>query len=106
MHVSGLCCAHTSALLGAGIVSPWFLREICTSQGGIGVATRSGMSASSSLLPDSSGYSSNSAAWVDIYPRDHMDRQTPASALGRRWHRERRRRKIGRAYDMALEIAR
>jgi SAM-dependent methyltransferase len=27
-------------------------------------------------------------------------------ALGRRWRRERRRRKVGRAYDMALEIAR
>lgn len=26
--------------------------------------------------------------------------------LSRRWHRERRRRKVGRAYDMALEIAR
>ena len=26
--------------------------------------------------------------------------------LQRRWHRERRRRKVGRAYDMALEIAR
>lgn len=26
--------------------------------------------------------------------------------LGRRWSRERRRRKVGRAYDMALEIAR
>jgi ubiquinone/menaquinone biosynthesis C-methylase UbiE len=26
--------------------------------------------------------------------------------LKRRWHRERRRRKVGRAYDMALEIAR
>lgn len=27
-------------------------------------------------------------------------------AISRRWHRERRRRKVGRAYDMALEIAR
>jgi SAM-dependent methyltransferase len=27
-------------------------------------------------------------------------------SLGRRWRRERRRRKVGRAYDMALEIAR
>ena len=26
--------------------------------------------------------------------------------LWRRWHRERRRRKVGRAYDMALEVAR
>lgn len=30
----------------------------------------------------------------------------PINAFKRRWHRERRRRSVGRAYDMALEIAR
>src|SRR5207253_2608585 len=29
-----------------------------------------------------------------------------ANGVRRRWERERRRRKVGRAYDMALEIAR
>lgn len=36
--------------------------------------------------------------------RDFVD--TPVNGLKRRWLRERRRRKVGRAYDMALEIAR
>lgn len=38
------------------------------------------------------------------WPRDSSD--TLVSGLKRRWSRERRRRKVGRAYDMALEIAR
>jgi SAM-dependent methyltransferase len=33
-------------------------------------------------------------------------RKTKVNGIRRRWERERRRRKVGRAYDMALEIAR
>jgi len=33
-------------------------------------------------------------------------RETKVNGIRRRWERERRRRKVGRAYDMALEIAR
>jgi len=38
------------------------------------------------------------------WPRDFLD--TFLTGMKRRWRRERRRRKVGRAYDMALEIAR
>lgn len=48
-----------------------------------------------------------------IRPEIELARLTPAHPFGaiargvqRRWLRERRRRKVGRAYDMALEIAR
>ena len=48
-----------------------------------------------------------------ITPRDRTRSDVPArksnvllEGIQRRWRRERRRRKVGRAYDMALEIAR
>jgi SAM-dependent methyltransferase len=40
------------------------------------------------------------------FPLNATDRPRNASAIQRRWRRERRRRKVGRAFDMALEIAR
>ena len=52
-------------------------------------------------------------AGESISPRDRTCLGVPArnsnvllDGIQRRWRRERRRRKVGRAYDMALEIAR
>jgi SAM-dependent methyltransferase len=52
-------------------------------------------------------------AGESITPRDRIRSDGPArksfvllDGIQRRWRRERRRRKVGRAYDMALEIAR
>lgn len=39
-------------------------------------------------------------------PDERTHRISPIDGIIRRWRRERRRRKVGRAYDMALEIAR
>src|SRR2546425_2554551 len=44
-----------------------------------------------------------SARPVVEYPRDEV--QQMLHVIRRRWRRERRRRKVGRAYDMALEVA-
>jgi ubiquinone/menaquinone biosynthesis C-methylase UbiE len=45
---------------------------------------------------------------VSSFPDDSVGtrRNTLTEGLQRRWRRERRRRKVGRAFDMALEIAR
>jgi SAM-dependent methyltransferase len=61
-----------------------------------------------SLSSDSTAYAAESTTANE---RDFVAvwRQTPVGLLDsirRRWTRERRRRKVGRAYDMALEIAR
>ncbi len=49
---------------------------------------------------------SPSGSFIDT-PSDTTRGQAGAlQGLGRRWVRERRRRKVGRAYDMALEVAR
>jgi ubiquinone/menaquinone biosynthesis C-methylase UbiE len=50
----------------------------------------------------------NEAAVVQTFPSasEAQDRASLFQGIRRRWRRERRRRKVGRAYDMALEIAR
>lgn len=50
------------------------------------------------------GVSSNSL--VSATSIANSEEETRANPLARRWKRERRRRKVGRAYDMALEISR
>jgi ubiquinone/menaquinone biosynthesis C-methylase UbiE len=77
---------------------------------GIALANCQGMS-SASFLPDPA--TSASCQETTIGPRSTSFRHaavadTPGllQSLARRWRRERRRRKVGRAYDMALEIAR
>jgi ubiquinone/menaquinone biosynthesis C-methylase UbiE len=53
------------------------------------------------------GEFSNEAEFTAETPRWRRELLAGAfEALKRRWRRERRRRKVGRAYDMALEIAR
>jgi SAM-dependent methyltransferase len=53
------------------------------------------------------GEFSNEAEFTAETPRRHREILAGAfEGLNRRWRRERRRRKVGRAYDMALEIAR
>jgi SAM-dependent methyltransferase len=63
----------------------------------------------SSFLPDPSPYAFNDAAGVNanVFPPAAGTAQ-PAfvSGMARRWRRERRRRQVGRAFDMAIEIAR
>ena len=64
-----------------------------------------------SFLSDSTPYASYHQTSAVLTDRS-IPLPTPAGKAGwlqvvaRRWHRERRRRKVGRAYDMALEIAR
>jgi len=66
---------------------------------------------SASFLSDPTPYASYHNTAVASRDRS-IPLPTPADKAGwlqgiaRRWHRERRRRKVGRAYDMALEIAR
>jgi SAM-dependent methyltransferase len=61
-----------------------------------------------SISQSSAPYSGES-----LRPRKHFSIESPSTrsnalvdAIQRRWRRERRRRKVGRAYDMALEISR
>jgi ubiquinone/menaquinone biosynthesis C-methylase UbiE len=66
---------------------------------------------SAAFLSDPTPYASYHNAAV-VFPDRSIPLPAPADksgwlqGLARRWHRERRRRKVGRAYDMALEIAR
>jgi len=62
-----------------------------------------------SISESSTTYTAESAGPIAKHPPRFFDPTTRRSWLDgiqRRWRRERRRRKIGRAYDMALEIAR
>lgn len=66
------------------------------------------ISASASISPPSTPFAADTVA-----PRDTTLFDVPVrrphvllDGIQRRWRRERRRRKVGRAYDMALEIAR
>jgi SAM-dependent methyltransferase len=66
---------------------------------------------STAFLSDPTPYTSHYEATV-VSPGDSFPVSKVAAkrgwlqGLSRRWRRERRRRKVGRAYDMALEIAR
>src|SRR5687767_14782819 len=66
---------------------------------------------SASYLSDPSPYLSYHDATVpspgSCFPFSEVE-NTPGllQGIARRWRRERRRRKVGRAYDMALEMAR
>jgi SAM-dependent methyltransferase len=76
---------------------------------GIAVAERCGEMLPQLRLPQSS--TPYSVGRLDTRPKTFFDLAIgPLAAIGngvkRRWLRERRRRKVGRAYDMALEIAR
>lgn len=46
------------------------------------------------------------SSFIDATPSFEIEETADAHWLLRRWRRERRRRKVGRAYDMALEISR
>ena len=60
-----------------------------------------------SLSDTSANYSAESTGSIAKRQRRSLELPTPLlDAIQRRWRRERRRRKVGRAYDMALEIAR
>ncbi len=48
----------------------------------------------------------NVGSQTEVYATAVATRGSLVDALKRRWAREKRRRKVGRAYDMALEIAR
>lgn len=63
---------------------------------------------SASISPQSTPYAGRSIAPREKSFFDLLDRGPSAVVTGiqRRWRRERRRRKVGRAYDMALEVAR
>ena len=65
---------------------------------------------SASFLSDPTPYASyqeTAVASTGSIPLSTSESQAGwIQGLARRWHRERRRRKVGRAYDMALEIAR
>ena len=60
-----------------------------------------------SISDTSANYSAESTGSLARRQRRSLKATTPLlDAIQRRWRRERRRRKVGRAYDMALEIAR
>jgi ubiquinone/menaquinone biosynthesis C-methylase UbiE len=60
-----------------------------------------------SISDTSANYSAESTGSLAKRQRHSLELPTPLlDAIQRRWRRERRRRKVGRAYDMALEIAR
>jgi ubiquinone/menaquinone biosynthesis C-methylase UbiE len=48
----------------------------------------------------------NAVAETDFFDAPSKRANVLLGAIQRRWYRERRRRKVGRAYDMALEISR
>ena len=71
------------------------------------IADCSGMLPSVSISESALSYSDESLGqprWQALEPSG--TRSQAWSGIQRRWQRERRRRKVGRAYDMALEIAR
>lgn len=60
-----------------------------------------------SISDTSANYSAESSGSIGKRQRRSLEATTSLlDAIQRRWRRERRRRKVGRAYDMALEIAR
>jgi ubiquinone/menaquinone biosynthesis C-methylase UbiE len=74
---------------------------------GIEIANRAGMlQPSLSNIDTQLPFSGSSAHAVRSLREDTNSRWNAFHGLQRRWNRERRRRKVGRAYDMALEIAR
>ena len=83
-------------------------RDYSPSLIGIALANRQTMS-SASFVSDQSPYAPypdpNLVAGVTTFPAVE-NRSGLLQGVARRWRRERRRRKVGRAYDMALEIAR
>src|SRR5882672_2177478 len=62
---------------------------------------------SASISDNSTSYSNESSAQQSARLFDNLDvsREIVPEGIRRRWRRERRRRRVGRAYDMALEIA-
>jgi SAM-dependent methyltransferase len=82
-----------------------FVSRFATFASGIGVAKREAM------IETSVSQANGQVPYSGINARELLRVQYRSQwnvlhGLKRRWHRERRRRKVGRAYDMALEIAR
>src|SRR5687767_8625659 len=107
--MSGLSCIHPSLKSGAKIFhrfSSNVYARLCSAS-----ALQIVRIMSASFLSDPTPYASYQNTAVVSTART-IPLPTPVDEAGwlhllaRRWHRERRRRKVGRAYDMALEIAR
>src|SRR6476646_4313893 len=74
---------------------------------GIAIASTGGMFQPSTTLPETSPHYSGDALGRQLNPSYEAPRTNLwLEGIQHRWRRERRRRKVGRAYDMALEIAR
>lgn len=83
-------------------------RDYSSSLVGIALANRQHMSSATFSTDPSPYVSYHDASLVSAGTTFPDVENTPGlfQGVARRWRRERRRRKVGRAYDMALEIAR